>query len=555
MAHAKFIFTAFIILSLTACLEYRTAGTGKTEVTTDRFGERPNLVVGITVDQMRTDYLYRYWHLYSEGGFKRMVNHGFVCSNTHYNYAPTFTGPGHASIFTGTSPAHHGIIANDWFSREEGMVYCAGDRSQKGVGTISSGGQMSPHRMLVTTISDELRLSNNFQSKVIGISMKDRGAILPAGHSANAAYWFVGKDEGNWVSSTWYMDELPQWVSEFNARKLTDDYLAQGWELLLDEAAYSISYDDNNPFEAPFPGQARAAFPYNFDDIALQRYDLIKNTPHGNSLTVDFAIESIKSEDLGSGDVPDLLALSFSTPDYVGHQFGPQSYEVQDDYLRLDRDIERFLGFLDERMGKNNYLIFLSADHGAAPVPGYMNLHKMPGGLWNPGNMVEDVKEALNKKYGQAEYILNYSGDEFFFDHEVIRKKKLNFDEIAQFVAEQSKQHEDVWHAVPTKDLIGGGFSDRLMNIQSSGIHPARSGDVKVITLPGYMNRGYQGTTHGSAYNYDTHVPLIFFGNGIKSGELNRRTHITDIAPTVARLLRIAQPGGSTGDVIYEICD
>lgn len=542
------------LLTLSGCLTPQDNNTPSRE-SIDRFGDRPQLVVGIAVDQMRMDYLYRYWHLFPEGGFKRLVNDGFVCANHHFDYAPTYTGPGHASIYTGTSPMMHGIIANNWYVRHEGMVYCAGDSSQRGVGTASPDGQMSPHRLLTTTVSDELRLSNNFQSKVIGISFKDRGAILPAGHNPTAAYWFIGKDEGNFVSSSYYLDTLPDWVNHFNAKRAVDSCLTAGWERLLSEEAYDVSYDDNNPFEAPFRGQMRAAFPYDFSDITENRYDYIKATPHSSTLSVDFAIAAIEGEELGQGAFTDLLALSFSGPDYAGHQFGPQSHEVQDTYLRLDRDIARFIEYLDKRIGSGEYLIFLTADHGGAPVPGYMNRHNLPGGIWRPQEMLATIEERLSKRFGAAEYISSYSNDQIFLNRDVLQQKGISIDNAAELVVEVCGAFPEVYRALTREDMLRLPAQDPIMKIMRNGIHPQRSGDVVVLTQPGLIEYGYQGTTHGSPYSYDTHIPLLFFGKNIPAGQLSRRTHITDIAPTVAQLMRVGQPTGCTGNTIYEVVD
>lgn len=547
-----FVISASALLS--GCVTPQEKGSSQ-RTSVDRFGDRPKLVVGITVDQMRMDYLYRYWHLFPEGGFKRLINDGFVCTNNHYDYAPTYTGPGHASIYTGTSPMMHGIIANNWHVRDHGMVYCAGDSSQQGVGTASTGGQMSPHRLLTTTLSDELRLSNNFQSKVLGISFKDRGAILPAGHNPTAAYWFIGKNEGNFVSSTYYMNTLPDWVNEFNAKRGVDSCLTAGWDLLLPEEAYDVSYDDNNPFEAPFRGQMRAAFPYDFSEITEGRYDYIKATPHSSSLSVDFAIAAIEGEQLGKGAFSDLLALSFSGPDYAGHQFGPQSREVQDTYLRLDGDIKRLLNYLDQRIGKNEYLIFLTADHGGAPVPKYMNRFNLPGGIWRPQEMIATIEEQLSARYGQAEYISSYSNDQVFLNKELLRKKGVKLEEAAQIVAAVCSEFPEVYRALTRSEVLRLPAQDPIMKTMRNGIHPQRSGDVVVLTQPGLIEHGYQGTTHGSPYSYDTHVPLLFYGKNVPTGQLARRTHITDIAPTVAQLIRIGQPTGCTGNTIHEIVD
>lgn len=548
----------FISLFFTSCFKprsYRTLLDPSNVEVSDRFSSRPQLVVGITVDQMRLDYLYRYWHLFGDEGFKRLVNDGFICTNHHYDYGPTVTAPGHASIYTGTTPAMHGIIANDWHERNAGTAYCTSDSSVFGIGTTSEKGKMSPHRMLTSTVGDELRLSNNFKSKVIGISLKDRGAILPAGHAANGAYWFAFKNEGNWVTSSYYTQTLPQWVQDFNAKRLPDTYIAQGWELLLAPEAYDISYMDNNPYEGPFRGQLRAAFPYDFSSITENKYDVMGSAPHGSSLTVDFALAAIAGEDLGSDEHTDLLTVSFSSPDYAGHQFGPQSMEVQDTYLRLDRDIARLLNYLDANIGVNLYTVFLTADHGGAPVPGYTANYGIPGGYWRPQAMLDDVNQALQKEVGPGDWIEAYSNDQIFFETELLKQYSITAEQAAAIAAPICKGYDEVLHVYSKAELLGGAFSDLIVQLTQRGIHPQRSGDLMVITRPGFIEHSLTGTTHGSPFSYDTHVPLIFYGQGIKAGELSRRTNTRDIAPTVSRLMRVSQPSGCTGDVIHELVD
>ncbi len=515
---------------------------------------RPKLVVGVTVDQMRLDYLYRYWNDFTEDGFKRLVQEGTFCSNNHYSFAPTYTGPGHASIYTGTTPAIHGIIANDWYDREEGMVYCAQDSAQRGTGTDGTGGRMSPHRMLSTTFTDELRLATQFEGKVIGMSMKDRGSILPAGHHPNGAYWFIGNDEGNFVTSSYYTETLPQWVQDFNAQRLPDAYLAEGWTLLRDTSAYNESYVDNNAHEQPYPGMIRAVFPYDFSDITNERYDLIKATPHGASLLVDFAKAAIEAEQLGADTTPDVLALSFSNTDYAGHQFGPQAMEVQDTYLRLDEDIARLLNYLDEQVGEGAYVVFLTADHGGATVPSYGEKFGMPGGYWKPQAMLDVLNGALQAEFGDGEWISNYSNDQLFFDRELMAVKEVDLEDATEIVVRIARTFPEVYTALALEEFLEQDYDELPLQTIQRGIHPQRSGDVIIVTLPGYIEYGFQGTTHGSPFSYDTHVPLIFYGAGVPAGvEIARRTNIRDIAPTVSNILRIPQPSGCTGNPVYEM--
>ena len=333
----KQLFFCFsILLSLTVKAQ-------KNPVKSNEF-ERPKLVVGIVVDQMRYDYISRFWNGYSEGGFKRLVKEGFNFKNNHYNYAPTSTGPGHASVYTGTTPASHGIIGNDWYDKEIGAsVYCAADNTYASVGTSSAAGQMSPKQLLTTTISDQLKLHTQSRSKVIAIALKDRGAVLPGGHTADAAYWFHGKEEGSWISSTFYMEALPSWVTQFNS-KVPQQY-KKPWDLLRSEKAYTQSGSDKNNYEGAYRGETAAVFPHDLVSLweANGAYDILKATAYGNSLTADFALAALKGENLGMGVDTDFLAVSFSSTDYVGHQFGVNSREIEDTYYRLDLDLERLL--------------------------------------------------------------------------------------------------------------------------------------------------------------------------------------------------------------------
>ncbi len=320
---------------------------------------KPKLVVGIVVDQMRNDYIYRYWNRFGEGGFKRLINDGFYFKNAHYNYIPTYTGPGHSSIYTGATPRTHAIIANDWHIKSTTISnYCVSDTGVKSIGCTNKNGKMSPKNQLSSTIGDELKISTNQIGKVFSIAIKDRSAILPAGHAANGAFWY---DEitGNFISSSWYIKELPSWVNAFNNKNFPKVYLTKGWQTLYPISSYSNSLADNNNYEASPVKKAAITFPYNYKDfIEKNDFSIIKSNPYGNTITKDLAISCLINESLGKDNIPDLLCISFSSPDYIGHYYGPRSIEAEDIYLRLDKDIEDLLNTLDEQVGKNNYTIF-----------------------------------------------------------------------------------------------------------------------------------------------------------------------------------------------------
>ncbi len=340
----KFLSLIVVTLLSFSCSAQNSKGYDPIETQTAKSNSKPKLVVGIVVDQMRYDYLTRFESKFGNGGFNRMISEGFNCKNNHFNYVPTYTGPGHTSIYTGTTPKYHGIISNNWYDKStKETVYCAGDDTVASVGTDNKAGKMSPHRMQTTSFADENRLFTQGRGKTIGISLKDRGAILPAGHTANAAYWFHGRDEGSWISSSFYMNELPKWVSDFNTSEAAESYL-KVWNTLYEISTYTESGTDENNFEGGFKGKDKATFPYDLAALSKDNrgFDILKATPYGNSLTTDFAIAAIKAEELGQDDITDVLTVSFSSTDYVGHNFGVNSKEVEDTYIRLDKDIERF---------------------------------------------------------------------------------------------------------------------------------------------------------------------------------------------------------------------
>jgi predicted AlkP superfamily pyrophosphatase or phosphodiesterase len=516
--------------------------------------EQPKLVVGIVVDQMRYDYLTRFWNHYGEGGFKRLVKDGFTAKNHHFNYVPTVTGPGHASIYSGTTPAVHGILGNDWYNRaERQMVYCVDDLNHTSLNTSSSKGK-SPHRMSVSTITDELRIHHQFNSKVISIAIKDRSAVLPGGHSANAAYWYEGEQDGDWISSTYYMDELPDWVKAFNAGDSSEKYL-KTWNQL--KGAYVESGADENPYESTFDGEESNAFPHEIGELWSKNdgFDILKDTPFGNSLTTDFAIEALKNENLGTDAITDFLAISFSSTDYVGHEYGVNSKEVQDTYIRLDQDIERLLNVLDSLVGQNEYTLFLSSDHGAMHNSEFLRDAKIPTGKINRRQIRKDLEERLDVIYGISGIIENVNYNEIVFNKDVLKKHKLNQKELTSFVVAELMKRPEIEHVFTAEEVHGHNGLNRMKNLVQNGHSLKYSGDIVFIQKPGYISNRRFGSTHASGMNYDTHVPLLFYGQGITKGSTVERTEIPDIAPTISVLLGISFPNGTTGNPIKEVFD
>jgi predicted AlkP superfamily pyrophosphatase or phosphodiesterase len=514
--------------------------------------QRPKLVVGLVVDQMRWDYLYRYYDRYdANGGFKRMLKQGFTCENTMIPYTPTVTACGHSCIYSGTVPAISGITGNFWWDKEQmRSVYCTEDKNVNTVGSSTALGKMSPKNMLVTTIGDELRLATNFRSKVIGLSLKDRGGILPAGHSANAAYWYDNTN-GNWITSTWYMNELPKWVADFNAQKTVDKYYQAGWDLLYPANTYMQSTADEKSYEAkPFG----ARFPYDLKKFAGKDYSKITAAPMGNTFTAEFAKAAITGEQLGADNITDFLAISFSSPDYIGHTFGPNSVEAEDGFLRLDKELGSLLDFLDSKVGKNQYIVFLSADHGVAQVPEFMQENKLPAGRVYMNTLINKLNKTMNEKYNISNIIVSNDNYQLSLNHPALDSAKIDKKEITKWIVDKLSSDSGMARAFAIEDLNKLPLPATIRNMLNNGYYPPRNGDIQIILKPGYIDAlSGSGTTHGLWNPYDSHIPLLWYGWGIKPGKSNREVYMTDIAPTLAALLHIQMPNGSIGKPIEEV--
>ena len=516
--------------------------------------KRPSLVVGLVIDQMRYDYLYRYTKGYSENGFKRLLREGFSCENAHFDYVPTYTAPGHACVYTGTTPAVNGIISNEWYDRKsKKSVYCVNDTTVDPVGTTSISGKMSPRKLQSTTITDELRFATNYRSKVIAIALKDRGAILPGGHSANAAYWHDPYSD-NWVTSTYYMKDLPQWAADFNRRKLPDSLTARPWYLLFKESEYTGSTADDTPYEGPYKGEERPVFPHDLPKLKATDGELIRRSPMGNTYTLEFAKAAIAGEELGKHADPDFLAVSLSSPDYIGHQFGINALETEDTYLRLDRELANFLDYLDATVGRSNYVLFLTADHGACANPEFNADHHIPGGTMDEQPMRDSIAVMLERQFGDRNILLSADATGIFLDHELMMRKKLDPAKVEEVCAMTVIRFKGVAGAWTATELSRSVDREGIARLVQRGFHPQRSADVCIQLQPGWIDWFRKtGTSHGSSYAYDTHVPVIFFGSTIRHGESHQSVSICDIAPTVAALLHIQEPSGCLGKPIVPV--
>lgn len=518
---------------------------------------RPKLVVGIVVDQMRWDYLYRYYDRYSDTGFKRMLNEGFTCENTMLNYVPSYTAIGHSTIYTGSVPAIHGIAGNDFIVQATGQsLYCTQDDNVLSVGTKdknATAGKMSPFNLKASTVTDELKLATNFRSKVIGVSIKDRGSILPAGHAANAAYWFDG-ESGNWITSTWYMTELPKWMKEFNNKDMAKKYLDQNWNTLYPIDTYVQSTNDDNIYEETYKGIDQAKFPIKTSDLIKKNgLGLIRSTPYGNTLTLDVAKLVIDNEQMGNNQVTDFLAVSLSSPDYIGHQFGPNSVKVEDNYLRLDKDLSDFFAYLDQKVGKGNYTVFLTADHGGAHNGQFLKDHKIPAGNWNTKAINESLNKFLSSKFGKENLVLSLNNYQVNYNYKQINPS-MDMDDLREATIEYLRKIDGVAYVVETSKVseatIPAVIKEKIVN----GYNRELCGEIQIILKPGwYSDSDLKGATHGTWNPYDAHIPLVFMGWGIKHGSSNTEVYMTDIAPTVAALLHIQMPNGAIGKPITDL--
>jgi predicted AlkP superfamily pyrophosphatase or phosphodiesterase len=516
--------------------------------------QRPKLVIGIVVDQMRWDFLYRYYDRYGSGGFKRLLNDGFSCENAMINYIPSFTAVGHSTIFTGSVPAIDGIAGNDWTDQLTGkFYYCTSDSTVQGVGaTNAADGKMSPRSLLVSTITDELRLATNFQSKVVGVSLKDRASILPAGHTGTA-FWF-DDTTARFITSTYYMKQLPDWVVKFNDKKWVNQLIEKGWTTLYPINSYKQSNADNEDYEGKYVGETTSTFPHNLKTIYSRNKYSFRESPFGNTITLEFAKQAVENYQLGMGTATDFLTINLASTDYVGHKFGPNSIEIEDTYLRLDKDLTDFLQMLDTKIGKGQYLVFLTADHGAAHNPDFMKQHELPADFWYNARIADSLNKMLNIKFHVASLVRSIQNYQVNFDLNKIGSENLNFDAVKNATVDYLVRQPGISFAA-NMDFIGRyPIPKHLQEMMINGYYFKRSGQVQIILNPGWYDAyARTGTTHGTWNPYDTHIPLLWYGWSIKPGKSDREVYMTDISPTLAALLHIQMPNGSIGHVIEEV--
>lgn len=517
---------------------------------------QPKLVVGVVVDQMCYDYLYRFYDQFGENGFKRLMNQGSHFRNVTYNYVPTYTGPGHASIYTGTTPSNHGIVANDWYDSEfQQEIYCVNDSMVRSIGNDSPDGKRSPQYLRANTITDQLKLTYP-QGKVISISIKDRSAILPAGHTADGAYWYDFKS-GKFITSSFYMNQVSTWVSSFYGTNPIENYLKLKWDLLLSKENYHYRDLDNSPYEQLLGGKTTPTFPYDFTALPLtNQLENFTGMPFANTYLTDFALSALKNEQLGTDKHADVLAISYSTPDIAGHAFGPYSLEMEDMYIRLDKEIERLLSELDKQVGKQNYVFFLTADHAVVPVPQYLTDKKLPGGYLFLSERLAELRKASVQKF-QKDVIDRIENNNVYLKKELLHTPEL--EDINLFLQHQIEQWPEVKAVFTQEQLQGNGSENQWLKMVQDGFEAKRSGEVIFLLQPGFLPKSSdsqtarKGTSHGSAFNYDTHVPVLFYGAGIPKQEIFTPYEITDIAASLVHILHLQRPNAMTGKPMIEL--
>lgn len=506
--------------------------------------QNEKLVIGLVVDQMRADYLFRFQNEFGKGGFNRLMKEGVHCTNVHYNYMPTYTGPGHASIFTGATPKDHGIIANNWHDpNRKGSMYCVMDDDAKAVNGNKYASKRSPKNLLIPTLGDAIRLSTQFEGRSYGISIKDRSAILPVGFSANHAFWYDHKNDGAFISSSYYQDTVPEWLTRFNEKKPALSYLNQNWEALYDyEKLYHLK--DERPGEWHWKGKENTSFPYDLKQLALDNKGakMLSYTPFSNDLLVDLAENLITAEQLGQRNTTDFLSLSFSSPDKIGHLFGPNSWEIADNYIRLDQTIERLLNYLDTHVGKGKYVLFLTADHAVAPMPDYLQAHQIPAGRISEEAWQVELIEACQNHF-KLNLIENLSNQQVFLNETLIQTHQMDRKEVLDWVKAYFLTKTEV-HSVY--------FPEEQMPMELyNGYYAKRSGDVLFTLLPNYFfSENLEATTHGTSYRYDTHVPLLFYGGAVKPAVNSQLIYITQIVPSICNYLNITPPASAAQEII-----
>ena len=521
--------------------------------------DKPKLVIGIVVEELNYNQLEKFHDKLSENGIKKLINEGTYFKNASYEYLLTQSAPGHATIATGAEPSFHGITSDNWYTPlKNELINCTKDVSVNSVGGSFESGLHSPVNLLVSTFSDELAIATNKKAKVFGVGLKESSAIFSAGHTANAAYWF-DNTTGTWMSSSYYISALPDWVNDFNAMKFSDTYMNSTWNLLRPAKDYADCLPDSNSFEIGFNNINY--FPYDLKKLrsgntfsSKNDYSLLRETPFGNSLTTNFAIRLIQKERLGKDNVTDYLSICYSATDYIGHRFGPSSVEMGDAILRLDDDIKNLLTFINDTIGKKNVLIYFTAAHGISEIPAVLEKNRIPSGYFQQNQALQLLRSYLNAIYGEGEWVKGYSERQIFLNRTLIEDARLSLDDVQKKVARFLVQFTGVEAAYPYSAFEANDFGNGNLKRIINNFSPQRSGDVIVILNPGWVEKVSDFVTnHNSPYEYDSHVPLIWYGWTVNRATVTRQVNITDIAATLSTLCKIPYPNACTGEPMFEL--
>jgi len=518
--------------------------------------QKPRLIVGITVSGMRYDYLSVYWEKFTENGFRKMASTGANCKNARYGYLITDPSVGYATIATGARPAAHGIVSDFWYERTSNQIrYSIADENQTTIEGSHEAGRFSPVSLYSRTLSDELRVISRFSAKSVGISMDPQAAVLMAGHTATGAYW-LDPMTARWVSSSYYVDSLPEWVREFNGKGFQDIYLDRIWEPLLPIGEYSASMLDNNPYEMGFGGQI--TFPYDLSKISRKSrnekdYSVLMATPWGNTYTKDMAIAAIVNEEMGERGVTDWIHIGFNATRHLAPRYSTWSVEMQDTYLRLDRDIAHLLEFLDERLGLENVLIYLTAENALADDPRYLAESRIPSGFFNYRTSISLLRSYLNAVYGQGDWVKFYYAQQIYLNHQLIEDSRLSLEEVQDRVVRFMIQISGVSNALQSYVLQRNNFSHGVFERMQQSYHQRRSGDVIINLNPGWVEHSQMERNGYEDFRFNPHVPLIFYGWKINRVSIPRQVALTDIAATIAYFLEISMPENTSGEVIPDL--
>ena len=521
--------------------------------------DKPRLVIGIVVEQLRYDQIEKFRSRLSENGIRRILNEGTYFQNASFQYMLTQSAPGYATISTGTEPSLHGITSDNWYlPLKNELIYCTKDIAVNPVGGSFEAGLHSPVNLQSSTFSDELKMATNRKARVYSIGMKESSAILSAGHAADGVFWY-DNSSGTWMTCTYYADSLPVWVTDFNALDLSASFLNNPWSPLRPSEDYSDCLPDSNLYESGFAG--RNYFPYDLKKLSAKGsnngrrdYSLLRETPFGNSFTTNFAIRLIEKEKLGKDDVTDYLSICYSSTDYIGHRFGPSSVEMGDAIYRLDHDIADLLSFLNDSLGKKNILIYFTSAHGISEIPTVLEKNRIPSGYFKQNQALQLLRSYLNAVYGEGDWVKGYSEKQIFLNRTLIEDARIPIEEIQKKVSRFLVQFSGVASAYPFSAFEANDFGNGNLKRIINSFSPQRSGDVIVTLNPGWVEKeeGYV-TNHNSPYEYDSHVPLIWYGWVVNRSTVSRKVNMADIAVTLSTLCKVPFPNASVGEPLFEI--